>query len=361
MKALSTYISTLLFDHDCVIIPGFGGIVGNRKPAWFNEVNQRFYPAYKELGFNQNLKNNDGLLANQIAQEEELDFNAALEFISTEVLKIQSELARSKKFELEEVGNFKRDADSNLRFEQDLSFNYLKASYGLEPVQVVGLKINSTREKVASASPSVAVHAKRPIRRAIVGAYALAAIPLAGYLFWLGTSTPLLRQSQDFALSDLNPFGEKLCPTYEMRRGEVNVASWPESEGNILERLNLGDQGVVGISFREEKVSDGLDAIYVRLGASAAPDKTEVAVNRIPSMPSSTGSYHIIAGCFSIQSNAQGLVDALERQGYNARVLDQRKGLWRVSMQSYASKRQAKAALSEVRSSQNEGAWLVKK
>ncbi len=147
MKALSTYISTLLFDHDCVIIPGFGGIVGNRKPAWFNEVNQRFYPAYKELGFNQNLKNNDGLLANQIAQEEELDFNAALEFISTEVSKIQSELARSKKFELEEVGNFKRDADSNLRFEQDLSFNYLKASYGLEPVQVVGLKINSTREK----------------------------------------------------------------------------------------------------------------------------------------------------------------------------------------------------------------------
>ena len=51
MKALSTYISTLLFDHDCVIIPGFGGIVGNRKPAWFNEVNQRFYPAYKDLGF----------------------------------------------------------------------------------------------------------------------------------------------------------------------------------------------------------------------------------------------------------------------------------------------------------------------
>ena len=33
-KTISKYISELLFLHDCVIIPQFGGFIGNNKSAF---------------------------------------------------------------------------------------------------------------------------------------------------------------------------------------------------------------------------------------------------------------------------------------------------------------------------------------
>ena len=36
-KNISEYISELLYTHECVIIPEFGGFVGNRKSAELNK------------------------------------------------------------------------------------------------------------------------------------------------------------------------------------------------------------------------------------------------------------------------------------------------------------------------------------
>ncbi|MCX6268123.1 MAG: hypothetical protein NTW16_12315, partial [Bacteroidetes bacterium] len=60
-------IADLLSLHDCVIIPGFGGFIGNYSPARIDQVNHTFHPPTKELLFNVNLKQNDGLLASAIA------------------------------------------------------------------------------------------------------------------------------------------------------------------------------------------------------------------------------------------------------------------------------------------------------
>ena len=67
------YLSELLYLHDCVIIPGFGGFVGNKKSAYIHPVSGIIYPPSKTLLFNKNLTQNDGLLATHIAKEEELD------------------------------------------------------------------------------------------------------------------------------------------------------------------------------------------------------------------------------------------------------------------------------------------------
>lgn len=370
MSALSKHISDLLYEHDCVIIPGFGGLVGNRKASWFNELNQTFYPSYKELGFNQNLKNNDGLLANQIAQSEGLNYQGALDFIAKEVEQIRAQLDSRHPVSFTEIGSFSRDANFNLRFVQDMNFNYLKASYGLEPVQVVGFKVQSVREKLdVGPGPGMSESLRRsPVRRALLGAYALATLPIAAYMFWVGTSTPLLKKNQDFAVSDLNPFKEKLCATYNYRSTPLTAATWPQDERNILDKLELGSFGTVGISFREEATSSSPDAIYVNLGESspetrtAVPDKTDVVRPRLKTQSSNlNGHWHIIAGCFSIESNAHGLVAVLNRKGFEARVLDYHKGLWRVTLHSYQSKAQAKMALEHVREDLNPGAWLVRK
>ena len=58
-----TYIAELLEEHDCVIVPDFGGFVANYAPANVNSINHRFDPPYRKISFNKLLVHNDGLLA----------------------------------------------------------------------------------------------------------------------------------------------------------------------------------------------------------------------------------------------------------------------------------------------------------
>ena len=71
-KSVAHYISELLFLHDCVIVPEFGGFVGNRQSAKLNKTTGALTPPSKQILFNTNLKTNDGLLISHIANQEEI-------------------------------------------------------------------------------------------------------------------------------------------------------------------------------------------------------------------------------------------------------------------------------------------------
>lgn len=68
---LSYHIEELLFSNDCVIIPTIGGFIVNYASASIDFVEQRLLPPQKVVSFNPKLVNNDGLLANHIAQNEQ--------------------------------------------------------------------------------------------------------------------------------------------------------------------------------------------------------------------------------------------------------------------------------------------------
>ena len=79
LNNISKHIFELLHEHDCVIIPDFGGFVANYLPARLDELNNRVFPPSKHLLFNKNLINNDGLLAHRISSEEGVSYESALE------------------------------------------------------------------------------------------------------------------------------------------------------------------------------------------------------------------------------------------------------------------------------------------
>ena len=74
MLEVSKYIKDLLFIHDCVILPGFGGFVANYKPANIDDNLNIVSPPSKAVGFNRNLSKNDGLLINRLAESENLSY-----------------------------------------------------------------------------------------------------------------------------------------------------------------------------------------------------------------------------------------------------------------------------------------------
>ena len=131
MKSIIKHISNLLYLHDCVIIPGFGGFVCNKRSVFYDETKNTFYPPSKEVGFNRVLANSDGLLANFIAQKESIKYEEAVERINRFVKDLQIKLLSNNFFDFEDIGLFKRDISGNLLFTPKEEFTFLPDSLGL--------------------------------------------------------------------------------------------------------------------------------------------------------------------------------------------------------------------------------------
>src|SRR6185312_7529274 len=128
---LEEHISELLFDHDCVIVPEFGGFIGNYAPAQLDEVKHLFEPPNKKIVFNKGLTQNDGLLANHLSIHEQVTYNEALKQIAGEVVRYRKELKESKRVVLDNIGVLYTDEAGNIAFQADEKVNYLPEAFGL--------------------------------------------------------------------------------------------------------------------------------------------------------------------------------------------------------------------------------------
>jgi hypothetical protein len=133
MKKLSAHIEKLLLNHDCVIIPEFGGFVAYYEPAKYN--NGFFTPPARKIGFNINLTYNDGLLAQSIMQTEGCTYERAQRIISLEIqiskelLNIEHEIAVGK------IGTLFLNTDEVLYFEPDEEVSFAPKYYGLAQIR----------------------------------------------------------------------------------------------------------------------------------------------------------------------------------------------------------------------------------
>jgi len=77
-------------------------------------------------------------------------------------------------------------------------------------------------------------------------------------------------------------------------------------------------------------------------------------------IPSEKMPYHVVAGAFSIESNADNLVERLLKLGYNAkRIAPNKFGLNPVLYGSYSSYSEAYKAMKEIQQADNPKAWLL--
>ncbi len=131
------HVKSLLHQHDCVIVPGFGGFVCNREPAKIDQVSHVITPPSRKVVFNQNLKTNDGLLAGYLAQKEQLNYSQAILLIEQTVTSTLAILHEKKTYAVDLFGNFRLNADANYVFLPDKRNNYLVNSYGLGLIQAL--------------------------------------------------------------------------------------------------------------------------------------------------------------------------------------------------------------------------------
>lgn len=346
---LDKYISELLFDYDCVIVPQLGGFVTNYKPAHFEKGIA--HPPAKELRFNKNLTKNDGLLSQSISGAEGISIQEADAILHETVESYLGKLKENGRVQLNKVGILFIDENKQLRFKPDTTVNYLRQSYGFEsfampeevviPKPLVEEKIDPVEEDakiISIAEPSY--------NRGIYWVAAATILPFIGLSLYMGMTTDFKSPTQ-ITPAELIPFVESVKPKYDAREVVLN-------EEELNDETNFPENTLV---FPFDFESNKVDSLGVWVNLSDV--HTEASVEKTSA---SSKLYHIIAGCFGEKPNAEKFVRRLSARGYDANILDIHKGLYRVKIESFSD---YEKALAELKSTRDNGtfpnAWLLKK
>lgn len=405
---LEGHISNLLKHHNCVIVPEFGGFIANYESAWINRQRALIFPPYKQILFNGNLTQNDGLLANELVLKTAVSYSDALAKISVQVKDWRKKLEEGHRIELEEIG-FLFLQNNQVVFEQNREVNLLLQAYGLKQVSFVDFAIKEVEKKVVEQKPVVEQPVLKVVEKDRVRAnkesvkpesvvtktdpkkviktetpvislnteeeiealevvqedskvipinrekkksrnykYAVAAaviLPVMFYTYWIPMKTDFLNTGK-IQMSDFNPFNNQSGSVYEKRESAFKLdlttdwKTWEELTSGLPENVavynyELNDETYVSVRVKDDSLVTNTNAFVAK------------------------GSFNLIAGCFSVESNATNFVTELNRKGYSAGIVDHNKGLYRVSAGSFNSEAQAESALDKF---ENDGfsGWILK-
>lgn len=348
---ITPYLSLLLFQHDCVIVPGLGGFIASYKKTEFNGQGTYINPARKTIAFNQNLNNNDGLLAHHIAQKASVGFNTALDKINAWVSGLHSKLQQGETITIEGIGTLKLNEEKRIVFSPNADANFLPETYGLgklslgttvaKPIPATSQSVKSEEpapskaivsEKNKQTQPAPTIPPPRQKRKTSV----LRKIFVAFIILIVISALAIL---QDF-----------------FYHAKISTGSIIPLNGKNTSRSSY-DTETGQSQTAEVQKANPLHAESSEKNTDAQP-----RVDTITPKTSKTDSvYYIIAGAFKSESNAQGLVNALEQKGYEPKIINLHgSSLYRVGYKQYISRNEAETHLDAVRSQENNSAaWVL--
>ncbi len=323
---VSKHISRLLYSHDCVIVPGFGGFIANTKPAQVNFQTDRFSPPTKEVSFNVNLSQDDGLLINEISFKLGLSYQEAKQLVLAEVNTWLDRLHSGHSVSIDGIGDLYTDKNRLIQFEPEANKNFLLDAYGLSSFHYPALKRESENWARTAAHKDIQpVHPgrKRLSRKVTIG------LPLVIAIAFVSANWNTVSNNINTQAASFNPF-----KFYT----ESTIKHIPAS--TAIDGHNTYRPGTKEIT-----------QIFETLKAETEEVKEVEAI--------AIKEYYLIAGSFNTTKRANKLVNTLNRNGFKAEILQKDQTTIRVAYSSFVSKREALTELSKIRKT-NKDAWLLK-
>ena len=296
--SISKHINELLYNHNCVIVPGFGAFLTKNIAASRNS--DVFSPPKKTIAFNGMLKENDGLLANKISATDGISYNAALKKIKKDVKTLASSLNVGE-VEIDNIGTLRLNDEKKVQFQPNQNVNFDSKSYGLESFTRPPRKTSSPEEKVKKLSiPDYAVR------------YA------AIILLLIGISSISYNSFDEF-------------------RYEQKAESLANAQKKILENVqaatfDLGEYAKISIPIKQNIIPVKSSSIY----------------------------YSVIAGSFRSMENANKKLKSLINLGYQASFTSVNpKGLHRVAYARLENRNEAVNLIARIKKEKGNDAWLL--
>jgi len=321
-----TSIRGLLFRHDCVVIPGFGGFICNYVPATIDKSAGMFYPPARRVSFNRNLSNNDGLLVGEVSSLEGVNYGEARAIVEQFASDMKKRLSRGETISFELIGNFRTNSEGNIQFEPDNSVNYNAGSYGMEPFRFEPVAGYDVRKKVMRVRGEIAP-SRIPLRKHLIRA--AVAIPVLIALVAVPLKTDI--------------FGTR------HNEASLNPLSSAELENN-RQAIDAQTITIINEPVKDNIVSEATPAITEPETSPVIPVSVE---------PEPQAAFLLIAGSFQSESNARTMEKKLIELGYTPELFAGPDGYTRVSAKGFPDISTANSEKQKLAASV-EGVWVLR-
>ena len=329
---LIQYIKELLYQQECVTLPGFGSFLSQTHPIKVNRYTGEFTPPSRSISFNRLIQENDGLLASYVAKREGISYPDALSMIENELDRWNKRLDRETMI-LPGIGEFSFNAENKLRFLPHGKINFDPNALGLASFQRTPEKAQIRAAAIVPPSPS-----RKP--------------------------NPSMQDNKEPLAFTPETQEEKKSPTLRYAIiGVVAVALLGASYyfGNQYiesERVKSAELAQKRIAKNVQEATFDLGAITsLELNVPAVIETLEDTNNLIVE---SGQFYSIIAGSFRDQTNAERKLEELKSHGFEAAFAEASPdGLIRVAYGRFETKREAYRLLNFIKYSLEEEAWYL--
>lgn len=254
--------------------------------------NATFSPPRKVVTFNANIKNNDGLLTNYIASVEKTNYEIATNKIKQTVASWVAKIENNESVSFPKIGTIVANGSENKWFfSPENSTNFLTSSFGFNQIVSPEITREVLKQEVEELEEKVPV-IFTPERKK--------------------NKFTFLKYAAVFAvLGTVGLFGYK---QYHDQKVE---------EQTLLVQKNV-----------QEKVQQQLQEATFFIETPSISIELPVVEEKLP--------YHLIAGAFRNEANAQKSVQNLIQKGYKAHILNKNKsGLFPVAFGSFKTKQEA--------------------
>ena len=306
---IEQYISQLLYRYQCVTVPGFGAFLTEFQSAQLDENSHSFYPPKKMVSFNPFIKNNDGLLANHLAEAEKISYEIAVNIIQNEVSHWKIKIQEFGSFSVKNVGDFSLNSEKNIVFVPLDQINYLTASFGLS----------------SFVSPLV----KREVYKKEVQQ--------------LEEKTPIIftpEKKKNYSVL-------KYAAVFLLAAGITGTFGYKYYENQIAQETLIVETNV------QKKVNQKIQEATFYISNPLPEVTLTVATEKLP--------YCVVAGAFRIESNAEAQYERLLKLGFKKakRLAPNKHGLFPVLYGSYSTYTEAHQAMKDIQKLDNKDAWLL--
>ncbi len=359
MTDLAPYIKQLLYRHECVIIPSFGGVVAQYSSAQIHPVQNVFSPPNKSLAFNKGLCHNDGLLASEIVRITGVSYEAASLAIGQYVRKLESDLKTKGQTVIPEIGKFFFDIENNLIFESSTENNFLSQSFGFD--RFISSPVLRRTEALAQVEALVAPQKKNHRRTLVaVSTVVLALIAFFQLITYDSPMNPMRLNKSDLLKSLTSVFSpEKNSVTAEAdnhRKDTLIQIVVIQPNGNLTPVNSISKNiSIDSASHLNLHFSPGAEAIAFA-NSFRQPDTLSTDIN-----PETKGpKYYLIFACFKSQSRTEKFIAQMKEKGLNVSVLIQDSYI-RIGNGVFTSKEEAAIHQQEFHDQGFHEVWIMKR
>lgn len=328
MNYLAKHIETLIWQHECIIVPQFGGFVTQVQGTYTTDAGNSFMPPMRTVGFNDKLSGNDGILVYSYMETYGLNETEAKRMLQTDILEMREQLLHRGSYDLGRIGRLEQDEDGEIHF---IPNNGCIAPefYGLEaldfpllpqdaeaapaPEPTMAEKPVAESEESKEEKEHITLHINR---RALHTALSVAAAILLFFLVSTPVNTNLWNRNEALLAQDILSSALQIMPRMETKEAPVTISQKDTASSKAPEVIQQAD------SAKEE---------FAVVVASAIPE-----------------------------SNAQDFVSHLQEKGVEGATIYKHGAMIRVLFRGFATESEARKKMQDLQSvPELEGAWIL--